>query len=49
MGVFLTASTPIFDRKSGEVIYGEVPEYSVVVPGACHQKMLNLLLTYLVQ
>ena len=38
MGVFLTASTPIFDRKSGEVIYGEVPEYSVIVPGSMPSK-----------
>ena len=34
MGVFLGASTKIVDRASGEVHYGRVPEYSVVVPGA---------------
>lgn len=34
MGVFLGASTKIVDRASGEVIYGRVPPYSVVVPGA---------------
>jgi 2,3,4,5-tetrahydropyridine-2,6-dicarboxylate N-succinyltransferase len=34
MGVFLGASTKIVDRASGEVRYGRVPEYSVVVPGA---------------
>jgi 2,3,4,5-tetrahydropyridine-2-carboxylate N-succinyltransferase len=34
MGVFLGASTKIVDRSSGEVHYGRVPEYSVVVPGA---------------
>jgi 2,3,4,5-tetrahydropyridine-2-carboxylate N-succinyltransferase len=34
MGVFLGASTKIVDRDSGEVRYGEVPAYSVVVPGA---------------
>ena len=33
MGVFLGASTKIVDRTSGEVIYGRVPAYSVVVPG----------------
>ncbi|NUQ18572.1 MAG: 2,3,4,5-tetrahydropyridine-2,6-dicarboxylate N-succinyltransferase [Sphingomonas sp.] len=33
MGVFLGASTKIVDRSSGEVIYGRVPPYSVVVPG----------------
>lgn len=34
MGVFLGASTKIVDRASGEVFYGRVPAYSVVVPGA---------------
>lgn len=33
MGVFLGASTKIVDRESGDVIYGRVPAYSVVVPG----------------
>lgn len=33
MGVFLGASTKIIDRASGEVMYGRVPAYSVVVPG----------------
>lgn len=33
MGVFLGASTKIVDRASGEVHYGDVPAYSVVVPG----------------
>ena len=34
MGVFLGASTKIVDRATGEVMYGRVPAYSVVVPGA---------------
>lgn len=34
MGVFLGASTKIVDRASGEVMYGRVPAYSVVVPGS---------------
>ena len=34
MGVFLSASTRIVDRATGEVIRGRVPAYSVVVPGA---------------
>ena len=34
MGVFLSASTKIVDRKTGEVHRGRVPPYSVVVPGA---------------
>jgi 2,3,4,5-tetrahydropyridine-2-carboxylate N-succinyltransferase len=33
MGVFLGASTKIVDRASGQVRYGRVPAYSVVVPG----------------
>lgn len=34
MGVFLGASTKIVDRASGEIHYGRVPAYSVVVPGS---------------
>ena len=34
MGVFLGASTKIVDRATGDVMYGRVPAYSVVVPGA---------------
>jgi 2,3,4,5-tetrahydropyridine-2-carboxylate N-succinyltransferase len=33
MGVYLGASTRIVDRASGQVMQGEVPPYSVVVPG----------------
>lgn len=33
MGVFLGQSTKIVDRATGEIMYGEVPPYSVVVPG----------------
>ena len=33
MGVYLGASTKIVDRATGEVVRGEVPSYSVVVPG----------------
>ena len=33
MGVFIGASTKIVDRDSGETLQGEVPPYSVVVPG----------------
>jgi 2,3,4,5-tetrahydropyridine-2,6-dicarboxylate N-succinyltransferase len=33
MGVFLGASTKIVDRETGKVTQGEVPPYSVVVPG----------------
>ncbi|WP_028969797.1 2,3,4,5-tetrahydropyridine-2,6-dicarboxylate N-succinyltransferase [Sphingomonas sp. URHD0057] len=38
MGVFLGASTKIVDRATGEVHYGRVPAYSVVVPGALPAK-----------
>ena len=34
MGVYLSASTKIVDRATGEVTRGEVPAYSVVVPGS---------------
>ena len=33
MGVYLSASTPIVDRETGKVIRGEVPPYSVIIPG----------------
>lgn len=33
MGVFIGASTRIFDRASGQILYGRVPSGSVVVPG----------------
>ena len=33
MGVFLGASTKIVDRATGDILIGEVPPYSVVVPG----------------
>jgi len=34
MGVFIGQSTKIYDRASGEVLYGRVPSGSVVVPGS---------------
>jgi 2,3,4,5-tetrahydropyridine-2-carboxylate N-succinyltransferase len=34
MGVYLSGSTKIVDRATGEVFRGEVPAYSVVVPGS---------------
>jgi 2,3,4,5-tetrahydropyridine-2-carboxylate N-succinyltransferase len=33
MGVFLSQSTRIFDRNTGQILYGRVPSGSVVVPG----------------
>lgn len=34
MGCYIGASTRIVDRQSGEIHYGRVPAYSVVVPGS---------------
>jgi 2,3,4,5-tetrahydropyridine-2-carboxylate N-succinyltransferase len=34
MGVYLTSTTPIVDRKTGETITGEVPPYSVIMSGS---------------
>ena len=38
MGVYIGASTRIVDRTTGEIHYGKVPEYSVVVPGTMPSK-----------
>ncbi len=38
MGVFIGKSTKIVDRETGEVFYGEVPPYSVVVAGSMPSK-----------
>jgi 2,3,4,5-tetrahydropyridine-2-carboxylate N-succinyltransferase len=40
MGVYLGQSTKIVDRATGEVFYGEVPPYSVVVAGTMPGKPL---------
>ncbi|WP_068311836.1 2,3,4,5-tetrahydropyridine-2,6-dicarboxylate N-succinyltransferase [Polycladidibacter hongkongensis] len=40
MGVFISATTKIIDRTTGEVFVGEVPAYSVVVPGSLPGKPL---------
>ena len=34
MGVFISQSTRIYDRQTGAITFGEVPAYSVVVPGS---------------
>jgi len=41
MGVFLSATTKIVDRNTGEIFIGEVPEYAVVVPGALPGKPMK--------
>ena len=38
MGVYIGASTKIIDRATGEITYGKVPAYSVVVPGSLPNK-----------
>ena len=38
MGVYIGASTKIIDRSTGEITYGKVPAYSVVVPGSLPNK-----------
>ena len=40
MGVDLGASTKIIDRATGEIFYGRVPAYSVVVSGSLPGKPL---------
>jgi 2,3,4,5-tetrahydropyridine-2,6-dicarboxylate N-succinyltransferase len=34
MGVYISQSTKIYDRATGEILYGRVPSGSVVVPGS---------------
>ena len=41
MGVFISATTKIVDRETGEVFMGEVPPYSVVVPGSMPGKPMK--------
>jgi 2,3,4,5-tetrahydropyridine-2-carboxylate N-succinyltransferase len=38
MGVYIGASTKIVDRETGEITFGKVPAYSVVVPGTLPNK-----------
>jgi len=40
MGVFITSTTKVVNRDTGEVHVGYVPPYSVVVPGALPGKAL---------
>jgi len=41
MGVFIGASTKIIDRNTGEIFYGKVPSYSVVVPGSMKSSTID--------
>jgi 2,3,4,5-tetrahydropyridine-2,6-dicarboxylate N-succinyltransferase len=38
MGVFIGQSTKVVFRETGEVIYGKIPPYSVIVPGSLPSK-----------
>ena len=38
MGMYIGQSTKIVDRKTGKIIYGKIPPYSVVVPGSLPDK-----------
>ena len=38
MGVFISQSTKIYNRATGAITFGEVPAYSVVVPGMLPSK-----------
>jgi 2,3,4,5-tetrahydropyridine-2,6-dicarboxylate N-succinyltransferase len=40
MGVYLSASTRIIERSTGEIFYGRVPPFSVVVSGTLPGKPL---------
>jgi 2,3,4,5-tetrahydropyridine-2,6-dicarboxylate N-succinyltransferase len=40
MGVFISSTSKIIDRATGEIFVGRVPAYSVVVPGALPAKPL---------
>jgi 2,3,4,5-tetrahydropyridine-2,6-dicarboxylate N-succinyltransferase len=41
MGVFLSASTKIIDRATGQIHIGRVPPYSVIVPGTMPGKPIG--------
>ncbi|HLD16510.1 MAG TPA: 2,3,4,5-tetrahydropyridine-2,6-dicarboxylate N-succinyltransferase [Coxiellaceae bacterium] len=34
MGVYIGQSTPIYNRQTGEILYGRIPKGSVVIPGS---------------
>lgn len=49
MGVFIGKSTRILDRETGEVSYGEVPPYSVVVAGSAPSGGVSLYCAVIVK
>ncbi len=46
MGVFIGKSTKIINRQTGEITYGRVPPYSVVIPGCLIAEKPGLLGLY---
>ena len=38
MGMYIGQSTKIVNRQTGEITYGKIPPYSVVVPGSLPDK-----------
>lgn len=49
MGVYLSASTKIIDRDTGQIYHGQVPPYSVVVPGTLPGEKANLYCAVIVK
>ena len=43
MGMYIGQSTKIVNRKTGEIAYGKIPPYSVVVPGSLPDKKILTL------
>ena len=41
MRVYIGASTKIIDRSTGEIFYGKIPAFSVVVPGSLPSNSSN--------
>ena len=49
MGVFITQSTPIYDRETKTISYGRIPPYSVVVAGSLPRDGYNLTCAVIVK
>ena len=43
-GMYIGQSTKIVNRKTGEITYGKIPPYSVVVPGTCQKKNFTIFI-----
>lgn len=49
MGVYIGSSTKVLDRETGEIFYGKVPPYSVVVPGNVPSRNCSLYAAVIVK